>query len=154
MWLDYDDKYAVSEDGFVMHKKSGGITCGVKESKSGYLRHSYNEGGKTNYRLVHRMVAHNFLPKIDIENLEVDHINRDKTDNRACNLRWVSRSINHQNRNMKLPPSNQKYIRETHYKTWRVHIRLEEMNYFKTFETLEEAITARNKILQDYIPPV
>jgi hypothetical protein len=153
MWIDYDDKYAVSEEGLVMHKKLGWITKGVLEASSGYLRHAYNRGGETQYRLVHRMVAEIFLPRIDLHNLEVDHINRDKTDNRASNLRWCSRSVQMLNRNMKLPQSGQKYIRETKYKTWRVHIRFEGLQYFKAFKTLDEAISARDNILAEYNMP-
>lgn len=152
MWLDYDDKYAVSEEGLIMHKELGWITKGVV-SENGYLRHSYNESGKSNYRLVQRMVAHLYLPKIDIPGLEVDHINHDRSDNRACNLRWCSGSVNRRNRNMKLPPTGEKYIRKTKYETWRLHIRFDGVNYFKTYNTLEEAIQARDKILTEYISP-
>jgi len=153
MWLDYDDKYAVSEEGLVMHKRLGWITKGILGGK-GYLRHSYNEKGKSSYRLVHRMVAELFLPKINIPGLEADHINKDRSDNRASNLRWCSPSVNRLNRTMKLPASGQKYIRQTKYDTWRLHIRFDGLNHFKTFDTLEEAIAARDNILADYIPSV
>ena len=154
MWLDYDDKYAVSDEGLVMHKRLGWITKGVLDVSSGYLRHAYNKSEKMRYRLVHRMVAERFLPKSHTSKLEVDHINRDKTDNRACNLRWCSRSVQMLNRNMKLPQSGQKYIRETKFKTWRVHIRFEGLYYFKAFKTLDEAIVARDKILAEYNMPL
>ena len=49
-----------------------------------------------NYRL-HRILAKHFLP--NPENLpEVDHIDRDKTNNSIENLRWTSRSENARNR--------------------------------------------------------
>ena len=64
------------------------------KSGNGYLNVRIN--GKM-YQ-VHRLVAETYLP--NPKNLpEVDHISRDRTDNRAFfNLRWVSRSQNSRNR--------------------------------------------------------
>jgi hypothetical protein len=146
MWLDYDDKYAVSEGGLVMHKKSGRTTAGAL-MKIGYMKHCYYTNNKMSQRFVHHMVASCFLPKIDMPGLVIDHINRDKTDNRACNLRWVTRSLNVQNTDVKTN-TGERYIQ----KKYVVHIATPK--YHKTFDTLEEAIAARDNILADYIPSV
>lgn len=69
----------------------GHMTYGSK-SQTGYM--FLSRGNKT--YLIHRIVAETFIPNPD--NLpQVDHINRDKTDNRVENLRWVSRSTNQRN---------------------------------------------------------
>jgi hypothetical protein len=46
--------------------------------------------------VVHRLVAMSFVPNPS-NRPEVDHINTDRTDARACNLRWVNRSENNLN---------------------------------------------------------
>lgn len=51
---------------------------------------------KRSYR-VHRLIALAFHPRLD-ESLEVDHINRNKADNRPENLRWVTHSENEDNK--------------------------------------------------------
>jgi hypothetical protein len=145
MWLDYDDKYAVSDEGLVMHKKSGRITDGCM-MPTGYKKHvSYHKNMATE-RYVHRMIADRFLPNIDLPNLVVDHINRNKADNRACNLRWASKSVNAHNNNIKTN-TGERYIQQKYV----VHIAVPKFQ--KSFNTLEEAIAARDKILAEYVTP-
>lgn len=57
--------------------------------KYGYLKTSYFVNGKTLNATLHKIVAEAFIP--NPENKEtVDHINRNKKDNRIENLRWAS----------------------------------------------------------------
>lgn len=147
MWLDYDDKYAVSEDGFIKHKKTGRITHGFVD-KGGYMRHTINNDNPT-WRHVHRMIAERFLPRVNTCDIEVDHINGDKSDNRASNLRWCSRTINNQNRRFKLPPSGHKHIYLSRYQTFITNIT--KPWYYKSFKTLEEAITARDNFMRSIV---
>ena len=91
----------VREDGAVYLPATKGHfprwTFGSKNNR-GYLHVMIN--GKL-YK-VHRLVAETFIP--NPENLpEVDHINRNREDNRVspackCNLRWCSHSENSRNR--------------------------------------------------------
>lgn len=50
--------------------------------------------GKYRNVRIHRLVALAWVPGRDAEHDTVDHINADKLDNRAENLRWVSASEN------------------------------------------------------------
>jgi hypothetical protein len=63
----------------------------------GYLQITLRFSGepkrfKTHY--VHRLVANAFLDT-PASRSEINHVNGDKTDNRASNLEWCSRSENH-----------------------------------------------------------
>lgn len=52
---------------------------------------------KMRHFLVHRLVAFAFLPVINGEHLQIDHINGDHSDNRVENLRWCTCQENNMN---------------------------------------------------------
>ena len=141
MWLNYNENYAVSQDGEVMNRKTNKILKGLSDAR-GYLRVGIH--GKM--IRVHRIVADTFFPKIDLPGLEIDHINRNPLDNRASNLRWCSRSDNCRNKN-----STNIYKNHNHF---IVKFSKKGKNiYCKTFKTMEEAIAARDafKLTDEFI---
>jgi hypothetical protein len=146
MWLQYDDKYDVSSEGEVRHRKSGRVTLGTLR-KSGYYQHSYKLDKHITFRLVHIMVGELFLPKINIPDLVIDHINQNKSDNRACNLRWCSKSHNGLNVAIKTN-TGQRYISLTSAGTYKVFCVTKSMPYMnRRFKTLGEAIAYRDNII-------
>jgi hypothetical protein len=91
-WLPIDDQYAVSDEGYVMNMKTGHILRLLDDSR-GYARVDLH--GK--HRKVHRLVAERFLPGPTQEGLVVDHIDRNRLNNHASNLRWVTSKENSRN---------------------------------------------------------
>ena len=96
---------------------------------------------------IHRLVAEAFIPNPD--NLpQIDHISRIKTDNRVSNLRWVSAQDNCLNRTPRQGVSGEKFITITKETTYRVKMRdMDAVVFNKTFQTLPEAIEARNNFI-------
>ena len=98
-WKDiegYEGLYQVSNTGQVKSVKSGKILKPDKR-KEGYLQIGLYKEGKKKKFLIHRLVAAAFLPNED-ELSQVDHINNAKTDNRVCNLQWISHVENNRKR--------------------------------------------------------
>lgn len=63
------------------------LSCGA-----GYVQVSLSVGGVARKALVHRLVAEAFHGPAN--GMEVDHVSNVKQDNRALNLRWISRAEN------------------------------------------------------------
>lgn len=91
----YDGMYEVSDLGRVRSKHSGEWKVRrANKVGSGYLSITLSKDGKKNMCIVHRLVARYFIENDNIFNTEVNHINEDKTDNRASNLEWCDRQYN------------------------------------------------------------
>lgn len=87
----YGNVYQVSDMGRVrsMRRMAARILVQNK-GQDGYFKVGlYDENRKQHTVFVHRLVAEAFIENPDGKNT-VDHINMDKSDNRACNLRWAT----------------------------------------------------------------
>ena len=89
--LNYEGLYEVSNKGRVRDCK-GKIKPMYKNNK-GYLCLSLYYKGKTYHPTIHRLVAKSFLPNYS-DNLQVNHKNEVKTDNRVENLEMLSSKDN------------------------------------------------------------
>ena len=106
-WRDvagYEGLYQVSSEGRVKSLERKGckrerILKPIDDGR-GYLRVDLYAGGKRKRFKVHRLVCQAFHDNPD-NKPQVNHINEDKTDNRACNLEWSTRieNCNHGTRN-------------------------------------------------------
>ena len=103
-WRDvvgYEGLYQVSNQGRVKSFKWNKERF-LKPSmdKDGYLLVTLCAGGKRKTLKVHRLVCEAFHENPD-NKPQVNHINEDKTDNRACNLEWCTckQNVNHGSRN-------------------------------------------------------
>lgn len=85
-------KYEVSTTGKVRNSKTGRLLNQSLNQPNGYMR----VGMDNKHYYVHRIVADTFYDG-DHRNMDVNHIDGDKTNNTLPNLEWMSRreNINH-----------------------------------------------------------
>lgn len=85
--------YYVTDDGRIWSEKSNKFLS-QHQDKDGYMKvrmGSFDiDPGKTHTFSVHRLVLENFNPIKGMENLQVNHIDGDKTNNNLSNLEWVT----------------------------------------------------------------
>lgn len=127
-------KYEVSSCGNVRRKKDGRL---IKLDKKRYVYASIYYEDTMKRCLVHRLVGGAFIPNPDGKET-IDHLNRDKHDNRVENLRWATQQENLWNKQHKgyyFRASRNKYevsIRDNNGKKTRIG----------SYDTAEEATKA------------
>jgi hypothetical protein len=89
--------YEASSDGQVRNKKTGRILTQRIDKDYGYKLVDIQIDKKNKTFKAHRLIVEAFFGSIK-EGLQVDHINRIKTDNRIENLRVVTPIVNMRNR--------------------------------------------------------
>jgi hypothetical protein len=129
-----NDGYSVSNLGRLRNDKNNKILEGsTTRNKSGYLYFKINNKYYTSQRLIYK----SFNINDDIDNLDIDHIDRNKLNNRLDNLRKCSRSDNLMNQGTRLKNQlNEKYI----YKLkefFIFEIRTKNLKDYQRFNTLE-----------------
>ena len=130
--------YLIYEDGSVYSKKRKKF---LKPSDVlGYLQINLYKDGKYKYFYVHRLVALHYIPNPH-NYPEVDHIDRDRQNNSIDNLRWVTKTMNCQNtevrKNNKLRIKNISPHSRSGYNFEKL---INGKRHCKYFKTLEEAI--------------
>lgn len=99
-------------------------------NSSGYV-HYYN--GKADLAIV----LHRFIMELDNSNIIVDHINRNRLDNRRCNLRLLDIATNNYNRTPN--KLNIKNICKLSNGDYYCYITKDKITYNKYFKNLDKA---------------
>ena len=136
--------YLIYEDGKVFSKyKNKFLNPSI--NSCGYYRIDLLENGKRKTFKIHRLIAFHFISNPENKS-EIDHINRDRTDNRIENLRWVSHSENQQNVGIRI--DNTSGIKNISYDTfedrWVFNKMINGNKTRKHFKTKQEAIEFKN----------
>jgi hypothetical protein len=95
-WKNYplNENYSISNMGEIENKKTGKMTKGSLDKISGYMRTVINKKSKG----VHQIVAETFLENPQNKQT-VNHINKNRKDNRLANLEWATYAENNSHKN-------------------------------------------------------
>ena len=132
--------YLIYDDGRVFGKKRNRFLK-PRLHRDGYQQVSLCKDGKSKNHYIHRLVGVHYIENPN-NKPQIDHINRIKTDNRLCNLRWNTRSENCINKGLK---KNNKsghicisYIKNR--KVWRFQKTVSNKKVTKYFKSLTDAL--------------
>jgi hypothetical protein len=137
-------RYMVSNHGKIASIRFPGKFLKPDVDKDGYehVRLQNAEEPVKTKMSVSRIIALTFIPNPD-NKPTVDHINKDKRDNRVENLRWASHLEQCNNRTSRMSNTGNKYIM---MRNDRFRVSMPGLD--RSFKTLEEAIRARDINLQ------
>lgn len=147
--FDYEDCYEISNLGNVRSKsnrqntKRQGRLLKAHQGKNGYMYICLSKDGIAKTRTIHKLVGLTFLEN-PLNLPEIDHIDRDKTNNMTTNLRWVSKAENQANRGMpKHNTSGEMYV----YTMYRVCVIRDGKKIQKVFNNIEDAKEFRKSVV-------
>ena len=93
------ENYLIYPDGKVTSKRFPKRYLKPRSDRDGYLQVNLCKDKKSKTHKIHRLVGIHYIPNPE-NKICLDHINRDKKDNRVENLRWVTHSENQKNRTL------------------------------------------------------
>lgn len=147
MWIKVSKLHELNELGEVRNIRSKRVLKAYMCGK--YLGLRFELNGTKHY--IHRLVAMYFLPFPTDPACIVDHIDRDKMNNTAHNLRWVLPKENYENRNIERTNRSQKLDKHHHINKqglkYAVNIVRKGVLYSVVFETLHLAIKNRDEMI-------
>ena len=146
-WKTIDEfpAYSVSDQGRIKSNKTDKVMSLQDQNKGYVVVNLINEYGLKRV-LVHRIVAKAFHPNPD--NLpQVNHLNTDKTDNRAINVEWTTQSDNIKHA-FSMGLMNQQGTNNSNSK-----LSEEAINYIRTygFETSTKTLASRFQVSETTI---
>ena len=151
MWLPINEKYELSVRGEVKNIATQRILKNWVIGRKPYYLAVWI--GPKRCR-IHQLVASKFLPAPTEENLVIDHIDRNRHNNHASNLRWVNHSVNATNKTVctrtRLGPNHHIHINKCDSNVdYIVKIIINKKSHYSIHKTLEDAIEYRDKIIEE-----
>ena len=154
------ETYAINKNGEIKDLRSKKLVKQFPNIKAGnYLQvNLVNENGYTQRR-VHRLVLETFVPRSSYSDVEADHIDRNRQNNKLNNLRWVSKIENLENRIAWGKYCKHIILEDTKTKknpnpSWRISIKNSKLKYSKRFQyseyTLEQVKAIRDKLYEEH----
>jgi len=124
--------------GSFKNKEAG--TIAGKLPNNGYVRITISGKAYNAHRLAWLYIYGEFPPR------HIDHINRNRTDNRIENLRLADDSLNSKNQSIYKNSSTGYHGVTAHGKRWRARINIDGKKlHLGVFDTIEEAAACRRK---------
>mgnify|MGYP000615515881 CR=1 FL=1 len=120
------DNYEISNQGRIRNINSNEELTPFISNGYKRIKISNNDGVQKNFS-IHRLVAFAFLDQPEFENMTVDHIDRNPSNNHVSNLRWATKLEQNINRNIPNTHVGKKIQAQNEYETL-------------TFNSLSEAI--------------
>jgi hypothetical protein len=140
----FEGKYQATQDGRIYSLKN---KIFLKQYDDTYGYNTCNLGGHT-YK-IHKLIGMTFLDNSN-NHIQIDHINRNRKDNRVSNLRYVSSSENQSNKTSyarRDPALKNIQVKKS---TFKVTINTKDKpTIHKSYKTLVEAQEFRDKILTE-----
>ena len=145
--------YDIYIDGRVVNNKTGKE---LKHTilKTGYLKVSLCKNGKSKIFTIHRLLGQCFMVyNCDFKNITIDHIDRNRLNNKLSNLRladyFTQNSNQHLRKTNKLGERNISISTKKSIRPYIFQIIRHGLTDRQSFETLEEAIRYRDQYYED-----